>query len=460
MEIAEIAQEVSKLIESRNWAAVRQVATFYPAPELADVLLELDKPLRVLLFRALPRDVAADAVAYMEPGTRDSLLKELTDEETRHLLANLSPDDRTDLLLELPSQATRRLLNLLSPEDLAEARNLLGYPEKSVGRLMTPDYVSVRPEWTASQATRHIRQYGRNSETFDQVYVTEQNGKLVGYIELRKLIFTNPDTPVTSLMENDIQSISAFEDREAAVRMVEHYDLNVLPVVGSDGVLLGIITVDDVLDVAEQEATEDIQKLGGMEALTGPYLQVGFLSMVRKRGGWLSALFLGEMLTATAMSHYEKEIASAVVLALFIPLIISSGGNSGSQAASLIIRSLALEQVRPRDWFRVFRRELFTGVALGSVLGLIGFFRVVLWQHLGLTSYGGHYMLVAFTIWASLIGVVLFGSLAGSMLPFIMRGLGFDPAASSAPFVATLVDVTGLIIYFSIANVILRGALL
>jgi magnesium transporter len=460
METSAIAQELSQRIEQRNWAAVRQLASDLASPELADVLLELDKPLRVLLFRALPRDVAADAVAYMEPGTRDSLLKELTDEETRHLLANLSPDDRTELLLELPSQATRRLLNLLSPDDLAEARNLLGYPEKSVGRLMTPDYVSVRPEWTASQATRHIRQYGRNSETFDQVYVTDQNGKLVGYIELRKLIFTNPDTPVTSLMESDIQSISAFEDREAAVRMVEHYDLNVLPVVGSDGVLLGIITVDDVLDVAEQEATEDIQKLGGMEALTGPYLQVGFLSMVRKRGGWLSALFLGEMLTATAMSFYEKEIASAVVLALFIPLIISSGGNSGSQAASLIIRSLALEQVRPRDWFRVFRRELLTGVALGSLLGLIGFFRVVLWQHLGLTTYGEHYMLVAFTVWASLIGVVLFGSLAGSMLPFVMRGLGFDPAASSAPFVATLVDVTGLIIYFSIANVILRGALL
>lgn len=460
MEIPEVAQEVAHLIEQRNWAGVRQIAEHYPAPELGELLAELEKPLRVLLFRALPRHIAADTVSYMEPGTRDALFKELTDEETRQLLANLTPDDRTELLLELPSQATRRLLNLLSPEDLAEARNLLGYPEQSVGRLMTPDYVSVRPEWTASQATRHIRQYGRASETFDQVYVTDEKGKLLGYIELKRLIFTHPDTPVTSLMKEEVQSISAFDDREEAVRTVEHYDLNVLPVVGSDGVLLGIVTVDDVLDVAEQEATEDIQKLGGMEALDGPYLQVSFPSMVRKRGGWLSALFLGEMLTATAMSYYEKEIASAVVLALFIPLIISSGGNSGSQAASLIIRSLALEQVRPRDWFRVFGREVLSGVALGSILGSIGFIRVVLWQHLGITHYGEHYVLVAFTVGVSLIGVVLFGSLAGSMLPFLMRSLGFDPAASSAPFVATLVDVTGLVIYFTIAHIVLRGALL
>jgi magnesium transporter len=459
-ETSAIAQEFSKLIDERNWTAVRNLAGDLPAPELSEVLLELAKPQRILLFRAVPRGKAADTFSYLEGNSRDSLLKDLTDEETRQLLANLSPDDRTDLLAELPSQVTRRLLNLLGPQDLAEARTLLGYPEQSVGRLMTPDYVSVRPEWTAAQATRHIRQYGKNSETFDQVYVTDENGVLLGRIDLRKLIFTHHDTPVTRLMEEDVQSISAFEDREAAVRMVEHYDLNVLPVVGSDGVLLGIVTVDDILDVAEQEATEDIQKMGGLEALTGPYLDVTFPSMVRKRGGWLSALFLGEMLTATAMSYYEREIASAVVLALFIPLIISSGGNSGSQAASLIIRSLALEEVRPRDWFRVFRREVMTGVSLGTLLGFIGFVRVVLWHKLGITHYGGHFVLVGFTVWASLIGVVLFGSLAGSMLPFVMRGLGFDPAASSAPFVATLVDVTGLIIYFSIAHLILRGALL
>ena len=459
-ETNDVALEFARLITERNWNAVRRTASEVPAPELADILLELDKATRTLMFRALPRELAAGAFSYMEGPSRDSLLKELTDEETRQLLANLTPDDRTELLSELPSQATRRLLNLLGPSDLVEARHLLGYPEQSVGRLMTPDYVSVRPEWTASQATRHIRQYGRDSETFDQVYVTENSGVLVGRIDLRKLIFTHPDTPVTSLMQTDVQSISALDDREAAVRMVEHYDLNVLPVVGSDGVLLGIITVDDILDVAEKEATEDIHKMGGLEALSGPYLQVSFPSMVRKRGGWLSALFLGEMLTATAMSFYEREIASAVVLALFIPLIISSGGNSGSQAASLIIRSLALEEVRPRDWFRVFRREVITGVSLGALLGFIGFVRVVLWQHLGVTNYGSHYVLIAMTVWASLIGVVLFGSLAGSMLPFLMRRLGFDPAASSAPFVATLVDVTGLIIYFTIAHIILRGALL
>jgi magnesium transporter len=460
METSAIAQELARLIEERKWTAVRETVADLPAPELAEVLMELEKPSRILLFRAIPRELAADTFSYLEGPSRDALLKDLTDEETRHLLENLTPDDRTDLLSELPSQVTRRLLNLLSPQDLAEARSLLGYPEQSVGRLMTPDYVSVRPEWNAGQATRHIRQYGRNSETFDQVYVTNKDGVLVGRIDLRKLIFTHHETPVTELMEEDVQSISAFDDREAAVRMVEHYDLNVLPVVGSDGVLLGIVTVDDILDVAEQEATEDIQKMGGLEALSGPYLDVSFPSMVRKRGGWLAALFIGEMLTATAMSYYEREIATAVVLALFIPLIISSGGNSGSQAASLIIRSLALEEVVPRDWFRVFRREVMTGVALGTLLGFIGFIRVVLWQRLGLTNYGNHYLLIGLTIWGSLVGVVLFGSLAGSMLPFLMKRLGFDPAASSAPFVATLVDVTGLIIYFSIAHIILRGALL
>jgi magnesium transporter len=459
-EISAIAQELSKLIAERNWTDVRAMSEDLPAPELSEILLELEKPERILLFRALPRGKAAETFSYLEGASRDALLKDLTDEETRQLLANLTPDDRTDLLSELPSQVTRRLLNLLSPQDLAEARNLLGYPEFSVGRLMTPDYVSVRPDWTASLATRHIRQYGKNSETFDQVFVTDSDGVLLGRIDLRKLIFTHHDTPVTRLMEEDVQSISAFEEQEAAVRMVEHYDLNVLPVVGSDGVLLGIVTVDDILDVAEEEATEDIQKLGGLEALSGPYLDVSFPSMIRKRGGWLSALFLGEMLTATAMSYYEREIASAVVLALFIPLIISSGGNSGSQAASLIIRSLALEEVVPRDWFRVFRREVMTGVSLGILLGFIGFVRVVLWHKLGITHYGSHYLLVGFTVWASLVGVVLFGSLAGSMLPFLMRSLGFDPAASSAPFVATLVDVTGLIIYFTIAHLLLRGALL
>lgn len=456
----ELKPEIQELLEGRRWHDVREAVVDMPAPEAADLLLNLDKGSRVLLFRLLPRQLAAEAFAYLESSARDALLVELTDEETRTLLHNLPPDDRTEVLSELPGTVTRRLMNLLSPEDLREATQLLGYPEDSVGRLMTPKYVALRPEWTVAQCVEHIRKFGPDSETIDVLYVTKAGGALIGSIDLRKLIISEPDVRVEEIMDEDLPCIQADQEREAAVRIVGHYGLRVLPVTSSEGILLGIVTVDDVLDVAEQEATEDIQKMGGMEVLDAPYLNVGLAEMARKRGGWLSALFLGEMLTATAMSHFESEIATAVVLALFVPLIISSGGNSGSQAASLIIRSLALEEVRLRDWWRVFRREVLLGVVLGAALGSIGFFRVLAWQKMGITDYGPHYLLVGLTIWASLIGVVSFGTIAGSMLPFLMRRIGFDPAASSAPFVATLVDVTGLVIYFSIAHVVLRGTLL
>ncbi|HYE23740.1 MAG TPA: magnesium transporter [Clostridia bacterium] len=452
--------DLQRLLEARRWQEARELAAEIPAPELAESLQEMHKSDRVLVFRLLPRELAANVFSYLDAGERDALLVDLTDDETRQLLANLPPDDRTELLAELPGNVTRRLLNLLSPEDRREASTLLGYPENSVGRLMTPAYVSVRPEWTASDALRHIRQFGRKSETIDQLYVIRRTGELIGQVDLRGVLLADPSAKIEDLMDEQVLSITADRDREDAVRLVEQYDRNVLAVVSTEGVLLGIVTVDDILDVAEQEATEDIQKMGGMEALEAPYLDVSFASMVRKRGGWLSALFLGEMLTATAMSYFEQEIAAAVVLALFIPLIISSGGNSGSQAASLMIRSLALEDVRLRDWWIVFRRELASGIALGTLLGAIGFLRVVLWQNLRLTDYGPHYLLVATTIFLSLIGVVLFGTMTGSMLPFLMRRLGFDPAASSAPFVATLVDVTGLVIYFSIAHMVLSRTLL
>lgn len=459
-EVGELRDRVRALIETRDWNGLRAAVGEMPAPDLADLLLELDKPQRVLLFRAVTRDLAADAFSYLDDASRDGLLRELTDTETRHLLANLSPDDRTELLAELPGDVTRRLLNLLSPEDLGEARNLLGYPEDSVGRLMTPDYVAVRPDWTVEQALEHIRKFGRDSETLNVIYVTRRGGQLMGRVDLRRLVLAAAQAKIEFVMDESVQSIVADQDREAAVRMVEHYDLSVLPVVGSDGVLLGIVTVDDILDVAEEEATEDIQKLGGMEALEAPYLQVGIGSMLRKRGVWLAVLFLGEMLTATAMGYFEEEIARAVVLALFIPLIISSGGNSGSQAASLIIRSLALDEVRLRDWWRVFRREVVSGVVLGTALGVIAFLRVLLWHQAGLADYGAHYRLVAITLAIALMSVVLFGTLAGSMLPLLMRRLGFDPAVSSAPFVATLVDVTGIVIYFALAHLLLRGVLL
>jgi magnesium transporter len=355
---------------------------------------------------------------------------------------------------------TRKLLDDLSPEELKESRELLGYPAESVGRYMTPHYVSISPEMTAAEALEHIRREGQQSETLNVIYILDPQGKLLEDIRLGSLVLADPQSKVTGIADPALVSLHAMDDRESALSLFEKYDRVALPVTDEQGNMLGIVTVDDMLDVAQSEATEDIQKIGGSEALDAPYTQVGLWAMIRKRGGWLSALFLGEMLTATAMSFFEGEIAKAVVLALVVPLVISSGGNSGSQAASLIIRALALQELKLRDWFRVMRRELVSGLALGFMLGVIGFFRIVLWQHLHLTNYGEHYLLLAFTVWASLIGVVMFGTLAGSMLPFIMRRLGFDPAASSAPFVATLVDVTGLCIYFTVALLILRGTLL
>lgn len=325
---------------------------------------------------------------------------------------------------------------------------------------MTPHYVSISPEMTAGHAIAHIRKVGSRSETLNVVYILDANGKLLEDLRLGSLVLADPEKKVTDIADPALVSLHARDDRESALELFEKYDRVALPVTDADSNMLGIVTVDDMLDVAQSEATEDIQKIGGSEALDAPYTQVGLWDMIRKRGGWLSALFLGEMLTATAMSFFETEIAKAVVLALFVPLIISSGGNSGSQAASLIIRALALRELKLRDWFKVCYRELISGLALGFLLGVIGFFRIVLWQHLHLTNYGQHYLLLAFTVWASLIGVVMFGTLAGSMLPFIMRRFGFDPAASSAPFVATLVDVSGLCIYFSVALLILHGTLL
>jgi magnesium transporter len=372
----------------------------------------------------------------------------------------MTPDDRTRLLEEMPAEVTRRLLATLSPEELKNVRFLLGYPEDAAGRYMTPRYVTIEPIMTAGQALEHIRKTGRGKETVNVVYIVDAKGRLVEDIRLSSLVLADPETKVLDIQDPPMVKILATDDREEVLKAFERYDRLALPVTDVDGHMLGIITVDDILDVAEQEATEDIQKLGGQAALDAPYLNVGVWSMVRKRAGWLSALFLGEMLTATAMSYFEGEIARAVVLALFVPLIISSGGNSGSQATSLIIRSLALRELRLRDWFHVFRRELISGLCLGALLGAIGFIRIVLWEKVHFTEYGKHYMLVAFTVWAALLGVVTFGTLAGSMLPFILRKLGFDPATSSAPFVATLVDVTGLVIYFTVALLILRGTLL
>jgi magnesium transporter len=453
-------EKLRQTISHQDWQGLRDALVELHPSDVADLIVALPSEEDAFVFRLLPKEIAGEVFSYLPSDHQEELIASLTNEQVRAVLQTMTPDDRTRLLEEMPAVVTRRLLAALSPEDLKNTRWLLGYPEDSAGRYMTPKYVTIRPGMTASEALEHIRRTGQQAETVNVVYILDDRGSLVEDIRLSSLVLADPTSKVTDIDDPPLVCVLATDDREEVLKAFEKYDRVALPVTDSDGHMLGIITVDDVLDVAEQEATEDIVKMGGSEVLDAPYLNVGLFAMVRKRAGWLSALFLGEMLTATAMSYFEGEIAHAVVLALFVPLIISSGGNSGSQAASLIIRSLALRELKLRDWYRVFGREVISGVLLGALLGAIGFFRIVIWHRLHITSYGPHYMLVAFTVWLSLIGVVMFGTLAGSLLPFIMRRLGFDPATSSAPFVATLVDVTGLCIYFTVALLILHGTLL
>jgi magnesium transporter len=451
---------VRQTITMHDWRGLRDALIELHPSDVADLIIALPTDEEAFVFRVLPKDQAGQVFSYLPPDHQQDLIESLTNEQVRSVLQSMNPDDRTRLLEEMPAVVTRRLIGNLSPDDLKNVRWLLGYPEETAGRYMTPRYVTVRPEMTAGEAIEHIRRTGQGAETVNVAYVVDDRGVLLEDMRLSSLVLADPKTRVTEIDDPPLVCVLANDDREEVLKAFEKYDRVALPVTDSEGHMLGIITVDDVLDVAEQEATEDIQKLGGMEALDAPYLQVGIFAMIRKRAGWLSALFLGEMLTATAMSYFEGEIARAVVLALFVPLIISSGGNSGSQATSLIIRSMALRELRLRDWWRVFHREIISGVSLGTLLGLIGFIRIVLWEQFHFTEYGPHYLLVAFTVWFALIGVVTFGTVAGSMLPFLLRRLGFDPATSSAPFVATLVDVTGLCIYFTVALLLLKGTML
>jgi magnesium transporter len=412
-----------------------------------------------VLFRGCTQELAAAIFSYLEHNAKHKLLKTLTQAQAAALLNELPADDRTTFLNELPLDLAMQLLGLLTPEERKIAQDLLAYPEHSVGRMMTLDYVAVRADWSVREALDYIRRHGYDRETLNMVYVTDEAGRLLDDIRVRRFLLAELDTPVRALMDGNYTSLAPNDDREKALVVFRKYDRAALPVTDPEGKIIGIVTADDMLDVAAEEATEDIQKLGGTEALDEPYTTIALGKMVKKRAGWLVVLFLGEMLTATAMSYFEDEIAKAVVLALFVPLIISSGGNAGSQAATLVIRALALGEFRLRDWWRVMRRELAAGLMLGAILGSIGFLRIVIWAQFT-DIYGEHYRLVAATVGASLVGIVLWGSLMGSMLPLVLKKLGFDPATSSAPFVATLVDVTGLIIYFTVAFFILRGTLL
>ncbi len=451
--------ELVDLIARRDFTQLRAILCDFPAADIAEILTDLNPDDEAVLLRILPHEVSAEVFEYLSLEDQERLVQALGKEQVAQILNDISPDDRTALLEELPATVTQKLLNLLSPEERKIASELLGYPKDSIGRRMTPEYVAIQQIWTVMEVFAHLRKTAQKRESMNQLYVVDSKGVLVDYVRLRNLVVAPPQMSVLELLENQPLFLHASDDQETAIATFKKYDVTMLPVVDSKGVLVGVVTVDDVLDLAEKEATEDIQKLGGMEALDAPYLRINILGMVKKRAPWLVILFFSEMLTTTAMGFFEGEIAKAVVLALFLPLIISSGGNSGSQATTLVIRAMALGEVALRDWWRVMRREALSGLALGVILGGIGFLRITLW-HFTFHSYGAHWALIATTIFFSLIGVVMWGTLAGSMLPFFLRRLGLDPATSSAPFVATLVDVTGLVIYFGIAYVVLRGTLL
>jgi magnesium transporter len=451
--------EIRELISAGDEDTLREVVNRWLTPDLAELLADLEVAERIRIFHLLGAHRAAEVFGYLDLSDQREILDSLSPAESAAILNAMAPDDRTALLAELPSAQSRALIERLDPRERAVARALLEYPEESVGRLMTPDYVAVNKEWTIRHVLDHVRAHGRDSETLNVIYVVDAGGRLVDDLRIREILLAPLHTRVADLMHGRFVCLQATDDKKSAVPVFRKYDRTALPVVDTDGCLAGIVTLDDVLDVAEEEATREMQLFGGQEALDEPYLSTSLPAMVRKRASWLVILFIGEMFTATAMGYFEGEIARAVVLALFVPLIISSGGNSGSQAATLVIRALALGEVRLRDWWPVLRRELVAGLLLGAILGLIGFVRIAAWNAVS-HIYGEHWLLVAITVAVSLVGVVVWGTLTGSMLPFLLKRLGFDPATSSAPFVATLVDVTGLVIYFSAAMAILRGTLL
>ncbi|WP_165223018.1 magnesium transporter [Aquisphaera insulae] len=454
-----VLPEIKELLAEGEERTVREVVNGWHPAELGTVVEQLEPAEQVHMLRLLEPGLAADTFAYLDRDTQIAVLESVSRAEAAWILNTMPADDRTAFLEDLPAEQSERWIGLLDPVERQVARSLLTYEEDSVGRLMTPDYLAVSKEWTIAHVLDFVRAHGRDSETLNVIYVVDSGHHLIDDLRIREILLAPVQAVVSEICDQKYVSLKATEDRKNAVDVFRKYDRTALPVTDAHGRLVGIVTLDDVLDVAEEEATREIQQFGGLEALDEPYMSTPLPQMIRKRATWLVILFVGEMLTATAMGFFEAEISKAVVLALFVPLIISSGGNSGSQAATLIIRALALGEVRLRDWFLVVRRELLSGLMLGLILGTIGFLRIALWSAFS-TIYGEHWLLVGLTVACSLLGIVLWGTITGSMLPFLLKRLGLDPATSSAPFVATLVDVTGLVIYFSVAMVILHGTLL
>lgn len=452
--------ELDELIERKAWIAIKEALEEVPAVDISELLDDLDPEIAVVIFRLLKKAKAADVFSHLKTAKGLELLEIFSKQQLSDVMNNLEPDERVALLEELPGDLTQRVLNSMDRDNIAQVRKLLGYPEESIGRLMTTNYVRVKKEWTVEKSLQHIRKFGRTAETVNVIYVVDEFEKLIDDLRLNQLILADGDTMISDIMDNTFEALSAFDDQEDAVKMLSKYDRVALPVVDSDGILVGIVTVDDVIDVAEEETTEDMQLMAGMRALDKNYSETSMTEMVNKRVGWLIILFLGQMFTVTAMAGFEDTLAAAAVLALFIPMIISSGGNSGAQAATLIIRSISTDDIKLSDWFRVFKKEFLSGLLLGSILGIMGTFVIGFWMFLRGEPFSMATALQALTVGSSLVGVVLFGNMSGSMLPFIMSKLGLDPAVTSAPFVATLVDVTGIVIYFTIAVTLLTGVVL
>jgi magnesium transporter len=459
MSVEVLKEQLEKVIHSGDPIVIRELLDDQNISDVADLIYEVPE-YESQIITAMSVHRAAGVFKILEFPTQKRIIQTLQPGKTAELLNELPPDDRTDFLEELPSNVVRELIKLLDGEERKITLSLLGYPENSVGRLMTPDYVYVYENNTVQQVLDTVRRVGKNSETIDVIYVINSKGELLDDIRIREFILATPEKKVSELMDDRVISLNAYDDQEVANEAFKMNNRVALPVVSNSNKLLGIVTIDDILWVASEEFSEDMQKIGGTAALDQPYLEMPLFSLFKKRVVWLVVLFLGEMLTATAMAYFEDEIARAVVLALFVPLIISSGGNSGSQASTLIIQAMAVGEISLKDWWKVMRREIISGLLLGSVLCIIGFFRILVWHSINPNIYGPHWVLLGITVGFTLLGVVLWGTLCGSMLPMVLKKLGADPAVSSAPFVATLVDVTGLVIYFSFAFLILSGKIL
>jgi magnesium transporter len=435
------------------------ITSKHPA-DIADQLTQKSSKDRVLSFLLLAGEAKAEVFPYFDSEIQQELILNLGNEATKELFNELAPDDRTLLLTDFPDSIIKEIINLLDQKEREQALNLLGYESDSIARLMTPHYIQAKKDWTVKRVLESIKIYGKKAETLNFVYVVNDKNKLIDDLRIGQLLMAEDTTLIEELMDKNFIAIRTTEKIEESLAIFDKYDREALPIVTEKGILVGIVTFDDLLEQIEQRDTEDMQKFGGMEELDVSYTKTTLSDLVKKRAGWLVVLFLGELLTASAMGHYDDEIAKAVVLALFVPLIISSGGNSGSQAASLIIRAMALKELQLRDWWYVMKKEFVSGLLLGGILGLLGFIRIVIWQEAGIYDYGPYWLWVALSVSTSLLFIVLWGTLSGSLIPFLLRKMKLDPAAASAPFVATLVDVTGLIIYFSVSAFFLAGKLL